>query len=87
MSCDRSQVVEKLKEIITARLGTRPEEITLEADIIRDLGAYDEVFAEIVVDAEEAFGIELPLVNPEGREPEGLLKVSGLVDYILSLAA
>jgi len=70
-------VEEKVREIIVKQLGVTPEEVTLEASFIEDLGADSLDTVELVMEFEEAFGLEIP-----DEEAEKITKVGEAIDYI-----
>lgn len=70
-------VEEKVREIIVKQLGVTPEEVTLEASFIEDLGADSLDTVELVMEFEEAFGLEIP-----DEEAEKITKVSEAIEYI-----
>ena len=61
----RPEIEKKVKRILSERLGTALDEITPEADISKDLGADSLDFAELIIEFEETFGIELPKSAPD----------------------
>lgn len=70
-------VEEKVREIIVKQLGVTPEEVTLEASFIEDLGADSLDTVELVMEFEEAFGLEIP-----DEEAEKITKVGEAIEYI-----
>jgi acyl carrier protein len=54
------EVEQKVREIIVKQLGVAPEEVTPEASFIEDLGADSLDTVELVMEFEEAFGLEIP---------------------------
>ena len=72
-----SENFEKIKEIITDKLGVENTKITMDAKFIDDLGADSLDTVELIMQFEEEFSIEIP-----DEEAEGLLSVGQAVDYI-----
>ena len=72
-----SENFEKIKEIITDKLGVENTKITMDAKFIDDLGADSLDTVELIMQFEEEFSIEIP-----DEEAEGLLSVGQALDYI-----
>tara|TARA_B100001013_G_C24205505_1_gene283121 strand:- start:36 stop:272 length:237 start_codon:yes stop_codon:yes gene_type:complete len=72
-----SENFEKIKEIITDKLGVESTKITMDAKFIDDLGADSLDTVELIMQFEEEFNIEIP-----DEEAENLLSVKHAVDYI-----
>lgn len=53
-------VFEKLKAIICDQLELESDAVTLEANIIEDLGADSLDVVDLIMSAEDAFGVEIP---------------------------
>lgn len=70
-------VADKVKEIIVEQLGVDPEEVTMEASFVNDLGADSLDTVELVMALEEEFNIEIP-----DEEAEKLDTVGKAIDYI-----
>jgi len=70
-------VEERVKKVIEEQLSVNPEQITLEASFIDDLGADSLDTVELVMALEEEFGIEIP-----DEEAEKITKVGEAIDYI-----
>jgi len=70
-------VAEKVKEIIVEQLGVDPEEVTMEASFVNDLGADSLDTVELVMALEEEFNIEIP-----DEEAEKLDTVGKAIEYI-----
>lgn len=70
-------VAEKVKEIIVEQLGVDPEEVTVEASFVNDLGADSLDTVELVMALEEEFNIEIP-----DEEAEKLDTVGKAIEYI-----
>ncbi len=70
-------IAERVKEIIVEQLGVDPEEVTMEASFVNDLGADSLDTVELVMALEEEFNIEIP-----DEEAEKLDTVGKAIDYI-----
>jgi len=70
-------VAERVKEIIVEQLGVDPEEVTMEASFVNDLGADSLDTVELVMALEEEFNIEIP-----DEEAEKLNTVGKAIAYI-----
>ncbi|MBK8090631.1 MAG: acyl carrier protein [Verrucomicrobiaceae bacterium] len=70
-------IQEKVKDIIVEQLGVNPEQVTLEAKFIEDLGADSLDTVELVMAFEEEFGIDVP-----DEEAEKLQSVGDVVRYV-----
>jgi acyl carrier protein len=70
-------IFEKVQQIITEQLGIDEEEITLESQIVEDLGADSLDVIELLMMFEEEFDIEIT-----DEESEKLLTVGDVVEYI-----
>ena len=53
-------VVEKVKELVAEQLGVSKESVTLESNIIEDLGADSLDVIEMLMTLEDEFGITIP---------------------------
>ena len=73
-------VFDKVKEIIVKELKVEAEKVTLDALLKDDLGADSLDAVEIVMDIEEAFGIEI-----DDSEAENVATVGDLVKAIEQL--
>jgi acyl carrier protein len=67
----------RIKTILTGHLGVEPEKVTPSANFIDDLGADKLDTVEIVMAAEEEFGVKIP-----DADAQGLVSVSDLVAYL-----
>lgn len=76
MSAEKS-VEQRVKDIIVEQLGVKPEQVTLEAKFIEDLGADSLDTVELVMALEEEFGQEIP-----DEEAEKLQTVGDVIKYI-----
>ncbi len=67
----------RVKDLIVEQLGVNPEQVTLEAAFVDDLGADSLDTVELVMAFEEEFDIEIP-----DEEAEKLLTVGNAVEYL-----
>lgn len=70
-------IEEKVKDIIVEQLGVNPEQVTLTASFIEDLGADSLDTVELVMAFEEEFGVEVP-----DEDAEKLQIVGDVIKYI-----
>jgi acyl carrier protein len=70
-------ITDKVKDIIVEQLGVNPEQVTLEAKVLEDLGADSLDIVELVMAFEEEFGIDVP-----DEEAEKLQSVGDVVRYV-----
>ena len=70
-------VADRVKEIIVEQLGVDPEEVTMEASFVNDLGADSLDTVELVMALEEEFNMEIP-----DEEAEKLDTVGKAIDHI-----
>jgi len=70
-------VEEKVKAIIAEQLGVKPEEVTIEASFVDDLGADSLDTVELVMAFEEEFSIEIP-----DEDAEKITSVGEAIKYI-----
>ncbi len=68
---------ESVKKILVDKIGLAPTEITPDANLVRDLGIDSLDYAEIVMEFEQTFNIQIP-----DTDAELLQTVSQAVDYI-----
>ena len=66
-----------VKEVVVEQLNVSPDEVTLEANFVEDLGADSLDVVELVMALEEKFEIEIP-----DSDAEGIQSVKDVVDYI-----
>ena len=71
--------LEKITEIIIAKLGVDSNKITVDAKFIDDLGADSLDTVELIMQFEEEFEIEIP-----DEDAEKILSVKQALDYIES---
>jgi acyl carrier protein len=70
-------IFDKVRDIIVEQLGVNPEQVTMEAKFIEDLGADSLDTVELVMAFEEEFGIDVP-----DEEAEKLQAVGDVVRYV-----
>ncbi len=73
----REEIFEQVKEVIADRLGVDPDEIKMESRLIEDLGADSLDNAELVMNLEEKFGIEIP-----DEDQSKIQTIEDIVNYI-----
>ncbi|MEI8107744.1 MAG: acyl carrier protein [Verrucomicrobiota bacterium] len=73
---------EAVKDLVVTGLSVTPEQVTMEASLIEDLGADSLDTVELVMAFEEEFGIEVP-----DEDAEKLKTVGDVVAYIDSKRA
>ena len=56
----REDILAKVTDVLVDALGVDPEEVTLDAALVRDLGAESIDFLDIVFRLEKAFSIKIP---------------------------
>ena len=74
------EIFEKIKKIIIDELNCAPEKVTMEAKLKDDLGADSIDAVQIIMDLEDAFGIEIDEDNAGAMETVG-----DVVKYIESM--
>ncbi len=72
-----NEIFEKLKKIIVEELGSKEEDVTLDATFVDDLSADSLDIVELVMSIEEEFGIDIP-----DSTAEKITTVRDVVDYI-----
>jgi len=70
-------IFDEVKEVVVEQLNVNPDEVTLEADFVEDLGADSLDVVELVMALEEKFEIEIP-----DEDAENIKTVKDVVDYI-----
>jgi acyl carrier protein len=70
-------IQDKVRDIIVEQLGVNPEQVTLEAKFIEDLGADSLDTVELVMAFEEEFGVDVP-----DEEAEKLVSVADVVRFV-----
>jgi acyl carrier protein len=73
---DNSNIEEKVKQIVVEKLDRKPEEVTLEARFIDDLGADSLDLTELLMALEEEYNIDID------DEANTIQTVGDAVDYI-----
>lgn len=68
---------EKVKNIVVEQLGVDEDEVTLDANLLDDLGADSLDSVELVMALEEEFGIEISDDEWEGPQGDFLIKTVG----------
>ncbi len=68
---------EKVKELLVEKLGISEDKITLESEIVKDLGADSLDLVEMLLSMEENFGITI-----SDEETENIKTVKDIVDII-----
>lgn len=74
---DRNEMQKKVMDIIANQLGVEKEIVTLEANVVDDLGADSLDVVELVMALEEAFDLEIP-----DEEAEKIRTVKDIVEYL-----
>ena len=70
-------IEDKVKSIIVEQLGVDPEEVTMQAAFVNDLGADSLDTVELVMALEEHFDIQIP-----DEDAEKIVTVGDAVQYI-----
>ena len=68
---------EKVKNMLVEKLGVAEDKVTLESEIIKDLGADSLDLVEMLLSLEETFGVEL-----SDEETESIVTVQDIVNLI-----
>jgi acyl carrier protein len=68
---------EKVKDIVVEQLGVEPDDVTMEASFVDDLGADSLDIVELIMALEEEFNMEIP-----DEEAEKIASVGDVVEYI-----
>ena len=74
---EEKSIKDRVQAIVVEQLGVKPEQITLEAKFIEDLGADSLDTVELVMGLEEEFGNEIP-----DEEAEKLVTVGDVITFI-----
>ncbi len=72
-----NEIFEKLKKIIVEELGSKEEDVTLDATFVDDLSADSLDIVELVMSIEEEFEIDIP-----DSTAEKITTVRDVVEYI-----
>ncbi|GAB6037442.1 acyl carrier protein [Fundidesulfovibrio butyratiphilus] len=70
-------VAEKVKEIVVDQLGVSPDEVTLEAKFVDDLGADSLDLTELIMAMEEEFGVEIA-----DEDAQKIIRVQDAITFI-----
>ena len=73
------EIIKKISEILVTKIGLSDNEITEDANFIKDLGIDSLDFAELVMEFEQAFDIRIP-----DSDAEQLSTIGEAADYIKS---
>lgn len=71
------EILEKVVEIVTEKLGVDAEEVTLDSDLTEDLGADSLDLVDLVMAFEDEFGVKI-----EDEDVENITTIGDIVDYI-----
>ena len=74
---ERSQIIEKLFDIVCNGLDLDADEISLDADLREDFDADSLDMVDLIMDVEDEFGVEVP-----DEILDKLVTVKDVVDYI-----
>ncbi len=74
---DRNEMQQKVVNIIANQLGVEKDLVTLEANVVDDLGADSLDVVELVMALEEAFDLEIP-----DEEAEKIRTVKDIIEYL-----
>ena len=74
---ERNEIIEKVTEIIVNQLGVEKDAVTLDANVVDDLGADSLDVVELIMALEEAFDLEI-----SDEEAENIRTVSDIVDHL-----
>lgn len=72
-----NEIFEELKEVLIEHLGVEPEDVTMDANVVDDLGADSLDIVEIIMGIEDEFDIEV-----DDEDVENLKTVRQLVECI-----
>lgn len=74
---EKEQIFSKVRDVIVEKLKVKPEQVTLDAHFIQDLGADSLDTVELIMSLEDHFKMTIP-----DEEAEKLDTVGKAVDYI-----
>ena len=82
------EILNKIREILSAALGSDKEDIELQSSLVRDLGAESIDFIDIIFRLEKTFDIKIPsgelfpghLLNDEPYVKEGRVTPQGIAE-------
>lgn len=74
---DRKEIMEKVKKIISEKLGIEEEKVVEEAKLIDDLGADSLDLVDLIMDLENEFNVKV-----DDSDIEKISTVGEVVDYI-----
>ncbi len=74
---DRNEMQQKVVNIIANQLGVEKDLVTLDANVVDDLGADSLDVVELVMALEEAFDLEIP-----DEEAEKIRTVKDIIEYL-----
>ncbi len=72
-----SEIAQKVKKIITEKLGVEESEVTAEASFANDLGADSLDTVELIMEFEKEFNISIP-----DDQAEGITTVGQAISYL-----
>ena len=76
----RSKMNNMLRDILVEQLQVDPDAITLDAELVRDLGLNSLELADLVLTCEEKFGVEI-----KDESIKSFISVGDIVNYIEKL--
>lgn len=71
------EILEKVVEIVTEKLGVDAEEVILDSDLTEDLGADSLDLVDLVMAFEDEFGVKI-----EDEDVENITTIGDILDYI-----